>query len=146
MAASGVSIFKTSLGFCGLAWTAHGIGGGQLPERDQNATRERLQARCPDFEESPVPSDIRALRVGVTAMLSGRLSDFTDVVLDRWATTPFRHKVYDSARTNLRGNTLTYGERAKQKALAPDGERWRPYRSIASWNLWRAFERARRLD
>jgi len=22
------------------------------------------------------------------------------------------------------------------------GERWRPYRTIASWYLWRAFERA----
>jgi methylated-DNA-[protein]-cysteine S-methyltransferase len=30
-----------------------------------------------------------------------------------------------------------------RQALAQHGERWRPYRSIASWYLWRALERAR---
>lgn len=29
------------------------------------------------------------------------------------------------------------------EALARDGERWRPFRSVASWYLWRAVERAR---
>jgi 3-methyladenine DNA glycosylase/8-oxoguanine DNA glycosylase len=31
-----------------------------------------------------------------------------------------------------------------RKALAVHGERWRPYRSVASWYLWRALERSRR--
>lgn len=114
MAASGVTIFKTSLGFCGLAWTAHGIAGVQLPERDQKATRERLQARFPGFEQSPVPTNIRIVRDGITALLSGRPQEFADVVLDVRAITPFRRKVYDSARTILRGNSLTYGELAKR--------------------------------
>jgi 3-methyladenine DNA glycosylase/8-oxoguanine DNA glycosylase len=32
----------------------------------------------------------------------------------------------------------------ERKALAQYGERWRPYRSVASWYLWRAAELARR--
>lgn len=30
----------------------------------------------------------------------------------------------------------------KAKELLAFGERWRPYRTVASWYLWRAFERA----
>ena len=28
------------------------------------------------------------------------------------------------------------------KELLKFGERWRPYRTVASWYMWRAFERA----
>lgn len=34
-------------------------------------------------------------------------------------------------------------EQPTRPALAQHGERWRPYRSVASWFLWRALERAR---
>jgi len=30
----------------------------------------------------------------------------------------------------------------KPKQLLAFGERWRPYRTVASWYMWRAFERA----
>jgi len=30
----------------------------------------------------------------------------------------------------------------KPKELLAFGERWRPYRTVASWYMWRAFERA----
>jgi hypothetical protein len=30
----------------------------------------------------------------------------------------------------------------KPKELLAFGERWRPYRTIASWYMWRSFERA----
>jgi O-6-methylguanine DNA methyltransferase len=41
-----------------------------------------------------------------------------------------------------RGFALTYrgGEMPAPKALLEYGERWRPYRSVASWYLWRALE------
>lgn len=35
-------------------------------------------------------------------------------------------------------------EQPTRQVLAQYGERWRPYRSVASWYLWRALERARR--
>lgn len=41
-----------------------------------------------------------------------------------------------------KGFALVYGldEMPKPKALAEYGERWRPYRSVASWYMWRALE------
>jgi len=41
-----------------------------------------------------------------------------------------------------KGFMLTYGhdELPKPKALLAHGERWRPYRSVASWYMWRACE------
>jgi DNA-3-methyladenine glycosylase II len=43
-----------------------------------------------------------------------------------------------------KGYALTYGKRRipKPKELLKFGERWRPYRSVASWYMWRAVELA----
>jgi DNA-3-methyladenine glycosylase II len=43
-----------------------------------------------------------------------------------------------------KGFALTYGKRKmpKPRELAEFGERWRPYRTVASWYMWRAVEHA----
>jgi DNA-3-methyladenine glycosylase II len=43
-----------------------------------------------------------------------------------------------------KGWSITYGKKhmPKPKELLAFGEQWRPYRTIASWYMWRAFERA----
>jgi len=43
-----------------------------------------------------------------------------------------------------KGWAVAYGEKhmPKPKELLAFGERWRPYRTVASWYMWRAFERA----
>jgi DNA-3-methyladenine glycosylase II len=43
-----------------------------------------------------------------------------------------------------KGWSVTYGKKRmpKPKELLAFGERWRPYRTVASWYMWRAFERA----
>src|SRR5271154_5113486 len=43
-----------------------------------------------------------------------------------------------------KGWSITYGKKHKPKPaeLLAFGERWRPYRTVASWYMWRAFERA----
>jgi DNA-3-methyladenine glycosylase II len=43
-----------------------------------------------------------------------------------------------------KGWSVTYGKNhmPKPKELLKFGERWRPYRTVASWYMWRAFERA----
>ena len=43
-----------------------------------------------------------------------------------------------------KGWCVAYGKKhmPKPKELLAFGERWRPYRTIASWYMWRAFERA----
>jgi hypothetical protein len=39
---------------------------------------------------------------------------------------------------------VAYGKKHKPrpKELLKFGERWRPYRTVASWYMWRAFEKA----
>jgi DNA-3-methyladenine glycosylase II len=43
-----------------------------------------------------------------------------------------------------KGWSVTYGKKhmPAPRELLAFGERWRPYRSVASWYMWRAFERA----
>jgi DNA-3-methyladenine glycosylase II len=43
-----------------------------------------------------------------------------------------------------KGWAIAYGKKhmPKPKELLAFGERWRPYRTVASWYMWRAFERA----
>jgi 3-methyladenine DNA glycosylase/8-oxoguanine DNA glycosylase len=43
-----------------------------------------------------------------------------------------------------KGWAVTYGKKhmPKPKELLAFGEQWRPYRTVASWYMWRAFERA----
>jgi DNA-3-methyladenine glycosylase II len=43
-----------------------------------------------------------------------------------------------------KGWCVAYGKRhmPRPRELLAFGERWRPYRSVASWYMWRAFERA----
>jgi len=43
-----------------------------------------------------------------------------------------------------KGFAITYGKKAipKPRELAAFGERWRPYRTVASWYMWRACQRA----
>ncbi len=43
-----------------------------------------------------------------------------------------------------KGWSVVYGRKhmPKPKELLKFGERWRPYRTVASWYMWRAFERA----
>jgi len=43
-----------------------------------------------------------------------------------------------------KGWSVAYGKRhmPTPKELLKFGERWRPYRTVASWYMWRAFERA----
>jgi DNA-3-methyladenine glycosylase II len=43
-----------------------------------------------------------------------------------------------------KGWSVTYGKKhmPKPQELLKFGERWRPYRTVASWYMWRSFERA----
>ncbi len=43
-----------------------------------------------------------------------------------------------------KGWSVAYGKKhmPKPRELLAFGERWRPYRTVASWYMWRAFERA----
>ena len=109
---SGIHVFDTALGTCGLAWAERGIVGIQLPERDGAATRRRLQRRFPTLENAR-PDDAAAQAVtAIVAALAGGATDFDAIALDMCEVPAFAQQVYALARAIPRGSTATYGELA----------------------------------
>ena len=112
--AQGFALFETPLGTCGIAWSARGITGLQLPEASADATRARLRRRWPGVVESEPPAEVRRAIDQVLALLAGAAIDLVDVALDLDGVPEFHRKVYEVARTIPPGRTLTYGDIAKR--------------------------------
>jgi methylated-DNA-[protein]-cysteine S-methyltransferase len=110
VSAQSFAIFDTAVGRCGLAWSEHGIIGVQLPERDEAATRARLQKRHPGAHEASPPSHIRQVIEGIARLLRGEKPDLSHVALDMNGLTAFQCSVYAVARSIPPGATLSYGE------------------------------------
>jgi methylated-DNA-[protein]-cysteine S-methyltransferase len=114
MTAQGLAIFDTPIGSCGIAWSASGIVGLQLPEANAERTRARLRRRWVSAVESEPPADVRHAIDRVLALLAGQPVDLGDITLDLAAAPDFHRRVYEVARTIPPGKTMTYGEIAKR--------------------------------
>ena len=114
MSAPSFTIFETPIGACGIAWSASGITGLQLPEGTAERTRSRLRRRWTGAIESEPPPDVRRAIDRVLALLAGEAVDLGDIALDLDAAPDFHRKVYDVARSIPPGKTMTYGEIAKR--------------------------------
>ncbi len=108
------TLFETAIGTCGIAWTAHGVCGMQLPEKDAAATRARVQRRHPTAIEASPPPAIRRAIDDVVALLAGERRDLTGIAIDDAAFPEFNRRVYAIARTIPPGATMTYGEIAER--------------------------------
>jgi len=111
------ALFATPIGHCGIAWSERGLTGVQLPERDQAATRARMGRRFPQCREGIAPPQVQEAINAVVALLSGAPTepvDLTHVVLDMNGVPPFHQRVYEVARRVAPGQTVTYGQIARQ--------------------------------
>ena len=108
----GYTIFDTSIGRCGIAWSDAGITGVQLPEAREIETRRRLFQQFPQAREQRPCSNTELAIEGITAMLRGQDVDFSDVVLDTSGVTPFNQRVYDYISAIPRGATRSADEMA----------------------------------
>lgn len=111
------TLFPTPLGACGIAWSEGALTGVNLPEQDEASTRLRMTRRFPDCTEGPAPFFVQDAIAAVTALLEGRPTeprDLSHLVLDMEGIPPFRQRVYTLARRIPPGQTLTYGEVARQ--------------------------------
>lgn len=110
--------FETALGTCAVAWRADGlIVGSQLPELDAAATRRRMLTRFPAATEAAPPSAVQAAVLGVQRLLAGEARDTAELLavqLDDGALPAFHAQVLALTRRIPVGQTLTYGEIAKQ--------------------------------
>jgi O-6-methylguanine DNA methyltransferase len=108
------ALFDTTLGRCGIAWSARGVSAVQLPETSEQATRARLLRTRPEATEAAPPSDIVAAIAAITALLEGARTDLGAIRLDTAGISDFDQRVYAIARTIPPGQTITYGDVARR--------------------------------
>jgi len=109
MTATGVTLFDTPIGRCGLAWRAQGIVGVQLPEA-AGVERARLLHRFPDALESRRPPNVVDAIAKVVLHLAGEAPDLDSIELDMTGVPEFDRRVYEITRAIPRGRTRSYGE------------------------------------
>ena len=114
MAESGICLFATAIGSCGLAWGAEGLVGVQLPEAGETATLRRLNRRFPDLDAQSPPDWVQAAIDNIGALLGGADVDLGDVPLDFSRLGRFEAAVLGAARRIPRGSTRTYGDLAAE--------------------------------
>ena len=114
MTAQSFTLFDTAIGRCAVAWSAQGIVGVLLPERDDTALRARLVRRHPGAREVTPPQEVARAIEDMVAVVAGEHRDLADVVLDLRGVPEFNRRVYAVARTIKPGATLTYGAIAAQ--------------------------------
>ena len=107
-------MFDTSLGRCGIAWSARGVLAVQLPETSDQATRARLTRARPEATEADPPPHIATAIANIVALLDGGRTDLNAISLDHAGTSAFDQRVYEIARTIPPGRTLTYGDIARR--------------------------------
>lgn len=112
--ARGFACFDTPLGVCGIAWGEAGLVGVQLPERDEQATRERMQHRFPGCPLAEPPAEVATAIGAVRALLCGTPASFQAVRLDMSGVPAFHQRVYAAAMALAPGQTTTYGAMARQ--------------------------------
>jgi len=113
----GYALFPTPIGHCAMAWSERGLTGVQLPEQSEAATRARMARRFMPCRECPPPAAVQDAMRAVVALLSGTPSepvDLSNLVLDMDGVPPFHQRVYALARRIAPGQTLSYGELARQ--------------------------------
>ena len=110
----GFALFDTAIGTCGVAWNARGLTGVQLPQSEGGDPRVRMARRHPQAVEADPPLAVAEAICGMQALLTGERRDLLEVELDDRAISPLSARIYQISRAIPPGQTLTYGDIAKQ--------------------------------
>jgi len=111
------ALFDTPIGPCGIAWSAAGLTGVQLPEGDAAQTRACMARRFPHCQEGEPPTSVREAMDAVAGLLSGtppQPADLRHIQLDLDGVSAFHQRVYAAARALQPGQTTTYGAMARE--------------------------------
>jgi methylated-DNA-[protein]-cysteine S-methyltransferase len=106
-------LFDTAIGACGIAWSERGLTRLQLPESDRSATERRVSANAAGPSQATPPAIDEVIR-HVQRFMTGQSVDFAAVVIDLTDAGLFERKVYAAARCVRWGQTVSYGELARQ--------------------------------
>jgi methylated-DNA-[protein]-cysteine S-methyltransferase len=114
----GYTIFDTALGRCGIAWSAAGVAGVQLPEAREIETLRRLFRSFPEARELKPPQAVESAIAGIVRLLRGQHSELSDLTLDMGDLSPFDQRVYDYVRRIPRGQTRNHEQIAAHLDVA----------------------------
>jgi methylated-DNA-[protein]-cysteine S-methyltransferase len=114
MSETGITLFDTAIGRCGVAWVGDRLRAVQLPERDDQATIRRLGAKVAAPVVDQPPPVVAMAVAAMTALLAGERPDLDGIELDLDGVGPFERAVYAETRAIPPGQTLTYGEVARR--------------------------------
>jgi methylated-DNA-[protein]-cysteine S-methyltransferase len=115
-AALGAVRFETALGTCGVCWSEHGITQVWMPRARALALLDADAATA-----DPPPPICDAIEA-IACLLGGERRDLRSITLDERPLEPFRRRVYTAAREIAPGETVSYGELARQIG-APEAAR-----------------------
>lgn len=104
------TLFDTTIGPCGVVWSARGLTGVHLPESTRARTQASLTRRFPGATPAAAGAETQAAIDGIVALLGGERRDLREVALDMDGIPDFNRRVYELARTIAPGSTLTYGD------------------------------------
>ncbi len=118
------SLFKTSFGTCGLAWSGPQLTRFTLPEPSEESARARLASTgdaATAVEEWP--AWVGAVVGRVRRHFDGDLQDFSDVDLEWPRVSEFQRSVYVQTQRIKAGFKRSYGDIAEALALGPGSAR-----------------------
>ncbi len=107
------SLFQTSLGACGIAWSGNLVAATALPEESDTRTAGRLRSRTGATEGRPPPAIGRAI-AAITSLLEGERTDLSFIECDLSRLDGFSTAVYAATAAIPPGETLTYGAIARK--------------------------------
>lgn len=111
------TLFSTTFGTCGVAWSVEGIVRVQLPEADIARTEARLGRLAELAPREDVPPRMADTIARLRAYFDGAPMDFRDVVVDSGAgNSPFA-AIYAATQAVGWGETATYGQVAKRAGI-----------------------------
>lgn len=106
---SGLALFPTAIGRCGMAWAGATILATHLPEASDEVTREKLARRSGVRQEHHPSDQAHEAMVAITSLLEGAQVDLGFITCDFSRLDPFSASVYRITRTIPPGETQTYG-------------------------------------
>lgn len=108
------TVFDSALGPAALVFGDQGIIGAFLPEDDPASLRARIHRLYPGAEEAEPEEDLVRAIERVRDLMDGADDDLADLPLDMSGIGEFERSVYAIARRVRPGQTITYGDIARE--------------------------------
>lgn len=108
------TLFDTTFGTCGLAWSSRGVTRLQLPEQSRAMTAARLSDRASAVTGEQVPAAIAEAIGDLQRYFAGETIDLSTIEVDLAGVPAFFTAIYGFARTIGWGELSSYGELASR--------------------------------